>query len=215
LPTPTIATLTQERCCELIPDTRQTSQIARGLGCGVNGAVGAALPANADGLPTDPLEAGVVVLVPVLVRGTRVQLSHYPRPLSLIATPCRVFSNFQFTCVARRVFSAPRSGRRLASGRPELRWAASGSGSETALIKMSLATKRRKCPKLYLRHPGRSACCLYILFRGFLALRNFPHVDHELITIRRVDGHSQTHGLLVTVKGSPLYFIHRDPAVWW
>ena len=40
--------------------------------------------ANADGLRTrtGPLEAGVVVLVPILVRGTRMQLRHCARPLS-------------------------------------------------------------------------------------------------------------------------------------
>lgn len=43
-------------------------------------------PANADGLRTrtDPLEAGVVVFVAVLVRGTRVQLRHGTFPLSVL-----------------------------------------------------------------------------------------------------------------------------------
>ena len=56
---------------------------------------------------------------------------------------------------------------------------------------------------------------VYMLFRGFgfFKLRNFPDIDDKLITVRRVDGHSQTHRLLVTIKGSPVYFIHRDPAV--
>jgi hypothetical protein len=84
--------------------------------------------ANADGLltRTGPLEAGVVVFVTVLVRGTRMQLRHCARPLSNRHST-GVLSVVTNQLPGPEVFSAPQGlngpipGRRLSlSGqRPE------------------------------------------------------------------------------------------------
>ena len=47
------------------------------------------------------------------------QLSHDPRPLSDCHSVRSIFRYLFNSTVARRVFSAPRSGRRLALARPE------------------------------------------------------------------------------------------------
>jgi len=149
--------------------------------------------ANADGLRTRtcPLEAWVVVFVPILVRGARMQLSHGILPF-LVLTPIGVhlYDVTEWTYVissARRIFHVPRAKAPpccclcVRQQQKSMRDHACGSPVETWPACVLPIECISGCPSVYAGS---------VRARTVLAFRYLSELENELIAVGRIDGHS-------------------------